>query len=415
MLIGIDASRAFLKQRTGIEEYSYQVIKHLRRNLENAQVILYIKRNQEIDFELPQAWKVKKLWSPRLWTQFRLSVELFFHPISTLFVSAHTVPVIHPKNTIVTIHGLEYEFCPQAYSEWGKFYMRWSIRNSCCWAKKIIAVSNNTKQDLIKLYKVSEDRIKVIYEGVSMCHSQLDRESSQKNLDGSQDSRFLGNDKYLLFVGRLEERKNIVGIIKAFEILKEHYKIPHKLVLAGKFGYGEENIREELLRTNCAEDIILAGYVGDKEKWELLRGADVFLFPTLYEGFGLPILEAQSVGVPVVAGNNSSMKEITTISPSPQFRRGMGRGLDVPQGQRCSNENEDQPLSFSSSPQMGRGGLESTILVDPYSAETIADAAYKIISDQNFRNDIIKVGRENIKRFSWETCAEKIAGILREN
>jgi len=378
MIIGIDASRAFLKQRTGIEEYSYQVVKHLTKELKDCQVILYLRDNQEMDFNLPENWKVKVIKFPYLWTQLGLSLEMLLHPVDILFIPAHTVPFIRPENTIVTIHGLEYEFCPEAYSFWERIYMRLSIKNSCQWAKTIIAVSNNTKNDLVNLYKVPEEKIEVIYEGVSNCHSGLDPESNSI-LKQVQDDRFL------LFIGRLEERKNIIGIIKAFEILKEHYKIPHKLILAGKFGYGKDKIKRELKNTNCANDIILPGYVSEEEKWELIKNADVFLFPSFYEGFGLPILEAQSVGVPVVAGNNSSLPEITNakVQPSKSLRLNL------------SEEDDD-----------------SAILVNPNNAEEIADAAYKLISDENLKNDIIKKGYENVKRFSWSRCAEEIAKIL---
>ena len=230
MLIGIDASRAFQKNKTGIEEYSYQVIKHLRDILKDSEVILYCNPEVNIrpDFDLPKNWKIKNLRTPIFWTQVRLSLEMIFHPVDVLFVPAHTVPLIHPKNTIVTIHGLEYEFCPQAYAFWGRLYMRWSIRNSCRWAKKIIAVSGNTKKDLQKLYRVPKEKIEVIYEG-------YEKKSAFSKL----------KYKMLLFVGRLEERKNISGIIGAFETLKEKYRVDHKLVLAGRFGYGEENIKRK--------------------------------------------------------------------------------------------------------------------------------------------------------------------------
>lgn len=372
MLIGIDGSRAFLKQRTGIEEYSYQVIKHLRDKLDDSQVILYIKHNQKIDFELPRAWSVKKLWSPRLWTQVRLSLELLFYPVDVLFVPAHTVPIIHPKNTIVTIHGLEYEFVPEGYSWWERIYMRTVIKNSCHWAKKVIAVSKNTRQDLVNLYKVPEEKIEVIYEGYEKNLSfraerskveESNSENSSRSLDYARDD----NAKYLLFIGRLEERKNILGIIEAFEILKEKYKIPHKLVLAGKFGYGEWEIHQKLKNINCSQDIILPGYVSEKEKWELLKNADVFLFPTFYEGFGLPVLEAQSVGVPVVASNVSSIPEITN---------------------------------------------GSALLADPTAPEFIAKLAYDLISNEELRSGIIKKGHENIKRFSWAKCAAEISKLL---
>jgi glycosyltransferase involved in cell wall biosynthesis len=363
MKIGIDASRAFLKNRTGIEEYSYQVIKNLRDNLGNSQVILYIRKNQKIDFELPKSWRVKIIKFPYLWTQLGLSLELLFHPIDILFIPAHIVPIIHPKNTIVTIHGLEYEFCPEAYSFRERLYMRVSIKFSCRWAKKIIAVSKNTKNDLIELYKVQEEKIEVIYEGVNLVQSS-------KLKVQSYSSRLKIDEPYLLFIGRLEKRKNIEGIISVFEILREKHKIPHKLILAGKFGYGAESIKSKIEHSKHKADTILPGFVKDEEKGEIIKNADVFLFPTFYEGFGLPILEAQSMGVPVVTSNVSSLPEV---------------------------------------------GGESVFYADPHEPEIIADAVFRLLGDQKIKDDIIKKGHENVKKFSWEKCSDQIAKILIDN
>ena len=223
MKIGIDASRAFLKQRTGIEEYSYQVIKNLTNYLQNEQVILYVRKNQEVDFELPEKWNVRKINCPRLWTQIGLSLEMFLHPVDVLFVPAHTVPIIHPKNTIVTVHGLEYEFCPTAYSWFERFYMRLTIKKSCDWSSGIISVSRNTRKDLIGLYNVPEKKIKVVYEGYD---NKIQNPKSKNQIKSK-----IRNQKFLLFVGRIEERKNIVNIIKAFEILKEKYDTNEKCLI----------------------------------------------------------------------------------------------------------------------------------------------------------------------------------------
>ena len=239
-------------------------------------------------------------------------------------------------------------------------YMRCSIKNSCQWAKTIIAVSKNTKKDLLKLYKVPEEKISVIYEGYA--DSSKFQIPNFKSNPNDQISK-----PYLLFIGRLEERKNVVGIIKAFEILKEQYKISHKLILAGKSGFGYEKIKSQMLNVNCSKDIIELGFVNEEEKWKLLKNTDVFIFPTLYEGFGLPILEAQSANVPVVASNNSSIPEVTN---------------------------------------------GSVLLVNPNNAEEIADAIYKLISDESLRNAIIEKGKKNITRFSWDECAKEIVKIL---
>jgi len=407
MIIGIDGSRAFFKQRTGIEEYSYQVVKHLVSHFVETQqccvstgatqVVLYLRKNQKINFSLPANWKIKVLKWPRFWTQFGLSLEMLLHPVDVLFIPAHVAPFIHPdrnaslfslalfiqkilkklgiktdynthsdaggpKKTFVVVHGLEYEIVKDAYSAWERIYMRYSIKLSCRWAKKIIAVSKNTKKDLVELYKIPENKIEVIYEGVNQ---NLESKSPIGDLDSKHS--ILNYKPYLLFIGRLEKRKNIEGIISAFEILKEKYNIPHGLVLAGLPGYGYESIKYKIESSKYKEEIIMPGFVSDEDKFGLIKNADVFLFPTFYEGFGLPVLEAQSVSVPVVTSNTSSFPEV---------------------------------------------GGDSVAYVTPSEPMSIADSTYKIISDESFRNVIIKKGNENVKRFSWEKCVVAIADVM---
>jgi glycosyltransferase involved in cell wall biosynthesis len=361
MVIGIDGSRAFVGERTGIEEYSYQVIKGLRDKLNGHLVILYIRHDQKIDFNLPKNWKVKQLWLPYFSSQIRFSFELLFHPVDVLFVLSHTVPPFHPKKTIVVIHGLEYEFVPKAYSAWARFYMPIVIKNSCRWAEKIISVSRNTKKDLINLYKVPEEKISVIYEG-------YETDPDLKNCDLSDNDKFKDLQAgYLLFVGRLEERKNIIGIIKTFELLKEKHGLPHKLVLAGKPGHGYREIFRYISDSAHRSDIILPGFISNEEKCKLFGKADVFMFPTFYEGFGLPILEAQSMGVPVVVSNISSVEEVAD---------------------------------------------GSAVIVDPNEPDFIAERTNVLLKDRLYRDGIIKKGYENVKRFSWEKCADSIANLL---
>ena len=360
MKIGIDGSRAFLKQRTGVEEYSYQVIKELRERLRGQRVILYLRSQQTIDFSLPANWQIKKIHCPRLWTQVGLSFELFLHPMDVLFVPAHTVPLFHPRKTVVTVHGLEYEIMPEAYSFFERFYMRLSIKNSCRWAKKIISVSKNTKRDLMDLYAVPEEKINLVYEGY---------EDKAKDLDLSGGGESENLKPYFLFIGRLEKRKNILGIVEAFDLFKKQTGEAHKLILGGRFGYGGAEIKERIEKSDYKKDIITMGFVADAWKWQLFRNATIFLFPTLYEGFGLPILEAQSVGVPVITSNTSSLPEVAN---------------------------------------------GSAFLVDPLEPKMIADAMIAITQDQKMAKNLIKKGYENIKRFSWKNCADLIAKALTE-
>ena len=375
MVIGIDASRAFLKRRTGIEEYSYQVIKHLRDELPfDAKVVLYVRkkleignwkleiRTPEIDFPLPQNWVVRALWAPRFWTQIGLSLEMLFHTPDVLFVPAHTVPMIHPGRTVVTIHGLEYEFCPEGYSFWERIYMHSSIMFSCRVASTVICVSENTKKDVMKLYGVSEEKIVVISEGYESKY-----QVSGIKYDVLNTEYGIQNTPYLLFIGRLEERKNVVRMIEAFESVKEKYQIPHELVLVGKPGYGYKRIQYQVSRSKYKNAIIEKGYVTEEEKWGFLKHADVFLFPTLYEGFGIPVLEAQSVGVPVVTSNISSLPEVAG---------------------------------------------DGAVFVDPESVESIAEGMYRILSDQELRSAIIEKATRNAGRFSWASSAREISDVF---
>ena len=361
MRIGIDGSRGFLKQRTGIEEYSYQVIKHLREKFSDDQVIVYLRAGQEIDFSLPKNWKVRRINFPFFWTQIGLSLELLLHPVDVLFVPAHTIPCYHPKNTIVTVHGLEYEIMPEAYSSWERMYMRFSIKNSCRWAKKIISVSRNTRQDLMSLYDISEEKINIVYEGYEKKGTDA---GAVVNVDKAE------QEPYFLFVGRLEKRKNIERMIASFDMFKDRYRTGHKLFLVGKFGYGEEDIKERIAGSKYKKDIVVLGFVSEQKKWQLFDAASVFLFPTLYEGFGIPVLEAQSRGVPVITSNVSSLPEIANLS---------------------------------------------TILVDPKEPEFIAEAMRSLTIDgEKTRKELVLKGYENVKRFSWENCADLIAKILTE-
>jgi len=365
MIIGIDASRAFVKNKTGIEEYSYRVIKHLREHLKDQQVILYTRPggDEQVDFNLPENWEIKVLSWRYLWTQVALSLELFINPIDTLFVPAHTLPFIHPKNSVVTIHGLEYEFSPESYSFYSRLFHRFFIKKSCKWASKIITVSEKTKQDLHKMYGVQTQKMKVIPNGFVM--SGIGKHTSKKGRGKA--STF--NRKYLFYIGRLEERKNIIGIIKAFEILKDKYNYQGKLLLGGGQGHGYDDIKRIIKQSKYKKAIIELGFIKSSEKWGYLEKADLCMFPSHSEGFGIPIVEAQSMKTPVITSDRSPMKETAG---------------------------------------------DERVLVDPDDSEDIANVANKILQDETLRNSITEQGLNNIKRFSWGKTSEKIGKILKK-
>jgi glycosyltransferase involved in cell wall biosynthesis len=373
MTIGINVTAAIKQPRTGVEEYVYQLIKHLTMLPESRQhrfflylpsVLHRMKTNTGapmtfFDFPLPENFIIKESWWPMpfFWTQIRLAWEMKFCASDVAFFPVHILPFVHSKNSIVTIHGLEYEYFPEYYPLWQRLYFRINLKYALKHAQRIIAITENTKQDLIKLYGGDEKKIKVVHHGTEIQYSKLKIQSDIL--------KFKIQKPYLLYLGRLEQKKNIEGILDAYKILKEKYNIPHKLILVGAPGYGYKKIKLKI--RNFKLEIKELGYVDEPTKWQLLKNAEVFLFPSFYEGFGLPVLEAQAVGTPLVTSYNSCLPKIA-----------------------------------------GEGAL----FVDPKNPAQIAEAIKSIIDDKNLRDKLIQSGFENIKRFSWEECAKKTLEIL---
>jgi glycosyltransferase involved in cell wall biosynthesis len=287
MVIGINASAAIRQPRTGVEEYAYQLIKHLTMLPEARahRFLLYLpsvasaKAGLSIfDFSLPENFEIKQLnWPLPMWTQIRLASHMVFNKPDALFIPVHVLPRFHPQNSVVTIHGLEYEYFSEYYPFWFRSYLRWSTKYAAKHARKIIAVSENTKRDLVKLYGAKESDVEVIYHGIQNPNVKVQISNQVQN----QKSKI--SMPYLLYIGRIELKKNILGILDAYKILKEKYQIPHELVLAGAAGFGYEKIK--IMIHDSRFKIYELGYVSEEEKWQLLSSADIFLFPSFYEGF----------------------------------------------------------------------------------------------------------------------------------
>jgi len=336
MKIGI-VNSLNLEKRTGVEEYAYQIVKHFPMvdEYKNHQFFLFTPSVcPEQGRGKVEGLNVKVLkWSFKFfWTQIRLSREMLKNRPDVLFVPAHTFPLIHPK-LVIMIHGLEYENVPNAYSWWQRTKSRIITKRNANKAGKIIVPSQSVKNDLVKFYKIKPEKIFVIYHGVEIKNANIKNQNDK-----------LKFKKYILYLGGGHKRKNIESLKKAYEILKNKYKIEHELILAG-----------------------IDKYISEKEKWELLKNASVLVYPSLCEGFGFPPLEAQCVGIPVVSSNISAMPE--TLQ-------------------------------------------NSALLVNPHNPEEIAEAIYKVLSDENLRNELIKRGQENVKRFSWSKCAEETLKVI---
>lgn len=366
--IGIDASKATKTFLSGTEYYTQEIIKGIiQASDQDDEFTLYTKTPLgNILGELPKNVTNKVMHRPsRLWTQLRLSLETTIHPKDVLFVPAHTIPLISRTPIVTTIHDLGFKHYPELYPKHELFYHNFSMNLAVRKAKRIIAISEFTKRDLLKSYPNCDPRkITVVYHGYNK-----ERFRPLKPTDDLKYQNKYG--KYILFVGRLEEKKNVLGMVKAFVLLRKERSLVHKLVLAGRPKFGFDAVEKYIgtLDDNLKRDIIITGYVPDEDLPILMREADLFLFTTFFEGFGMPILEAFSSGVPVVASNTTSIPEVAG---------------------------------------------DAAILVDPKNILDIASACSKIINKHHIRRKLIKDGLTRSRSFDWLKAGTETLNIIKD-
>ena len=348
MLIGIDASRAFIKEKTGTENYSYNLIQKLIEIDRKNHYVLYTREN------IP--------W-PRFWTQGGLALECLRHPPDLLFIPAHTMPVIRRPSlkVVVTIHGLEYQYLPQYYKFPQKLYLNKSTEYAVHHASHLIAVSQWTKSQLVEKLGADPKKITVVYEGVSAANSSTSKVKSAETLEVS-----LGGAPYILFVGTIQPRKNLVRLIEAFSKLQARDQVLN-LVIAGKVGWMYEEILAAPKKFGVGKRVKFLGYVSDEELASLYQNALFFVLPSLCEGFGLPVLEAMRFGCPVIASKAGALPEV-----------------------------------------VGDAGL----LVDPYKVEEIAGAMKLMIKNSDLREALREKGFHQVRKFSWQKAARETIKVF---
>ncbi len=349
MVIGIDGSRAFASRRTGTENYSFQLLKALSKIDSKNKYIVFIRKGVTLE-EFPDNFKFVTINWPRFWTQGGLALQTFKDNLDVLFVPSHTLPIIRKPGlkTVVTVHDLGSEFLAHMHQLKQRVYLSYMQKHQLRTATKIIAVSKATKLDLVKKIKLPKNKINVVYEGLNKDLFRIDTKGNSLR-------------DYYLFVGTVQPRKNLERIIRALAKIKDK-----NLVIAGSKGWMSDEIYDLPKELGIEDRVKFLGYVPDEKLPALYSNAQALIFPSLFEGFGLPILEAQACGCPVVTSNQSSMPEVA-----------------------------------------GKGA----IYVDPYSVDDIVRGMERL-QGTGYRLQLIKAGFENIKRFSWEKCAAQTLEVL---
>lgn len=281
-----------------------------------------------------------------------------------LFHATHyTLPPLRPCKGIVTIHDVIHlrfpEYLPHPTAYYYAKGMMWAAAKS---ARKIITVSECSKQDIIQYLGIPEEKIEVVYNGIDV-ENKTPRVAEDS---GSLETRFGISRNYILYLGNFLPHKNHEILVKAYGLLKRQQKIPHCLVLGGKNEKMRQNLEALIAEEKLKDDVFLTGFVEPEWLPILYARADLFVYPSLYEGFGLQALEAMAYHIPVAISNVAALPEIAG---------------------------------------------DAAIQFDPQSAESMADAIYQALTDQKLRSSLIKKGEQRLKHFSWQEMARKTVEI----
>ncbi len=373
MRIGIDIRCLMQPNYSGVAEYTSNLLKNLFNLDKNNQYLLFYNARQNVEYNLPKFnypnVKFKGFKYPN--KLFNLSLKVLRYPkidnllehTDIFFIPNLNFIALSKKcQKIITIHDLSYEISPHFFSHkrqwWHKIINPRQLIANC---DKIIAVSQNTKNDLINLYKIPDTKIKVINSGIDQ---QLYKKIEKDDYHFAEiTKRYQLPKQFIFFLGTLEPRKNVESLIEAFNQLKKRPEFKNlELVLAGEKGWHYQNIFKLIEKSPYKKQIKYLGYIPKAEKPYLYNLAELFIFPSYYEGFGLPALEAQACGTPIIASLNSSFPEILA---------------------------------------------DSAFLVASDNLTELSQAISQVLSQPELKQNLIHKGFENAKRFSWAKTAEQ--------
>jgi len=310
-----------------------------------------------VDGELMQGWSVRTLRTrfSRMWTLWALPRAARADALDVLHVQ-YNAPRMRRPAVVTTVHDITFRLFPDWFTLKDRLLLGWGLRHTLRTAAGTLVVSECTRQDLERVYGVAPETITVTPNALASGFARPPEDVIEKVLE-----RLGVQRPYALFVGVLQPRKNIERMVRAMIAARDEHGLDHRLVVAGKVGWKAESALETVLAAEVAGAAQYLGYVADEDLPALYAGADMFVFATLYEGFGIPVLEAFACGTPVITSNVSALPEVAG---------------------------------------------DAALLVDPRDEDEIAGAIARLARDEDLRESLIARGHERVKRFSWTRTAE---------
>lgn len=356
--------------KAGIGNYVYNLIRELVKQNDQYDIDIYI--NESVREQFQDSKRIKFIIrGPYNGSMQRIVDEQTAMPYIYSsadydfihFLDYHTPFVKINKPFIVNIYDLSFYRYPEVFTTGSRLIKKIITPLSLCRASKVVALSKFTKDEIMHYFpEVNTDKIHVIHPGVSY------KSSSGRSFEKIKEvlKKYGIEDNYILYVGTLEPRKNIMSLVKSMKEIWTETDISSKLVIAGKKGWLYQEVFDEVLKNGVEDKVIFTGYVSDEHLPYIYSGADMFIYPSIYEGFGLPPVEAMACGIPVITSNCSSLPEAVE---------------------------------------------DAALLVDPYKVSDIKDAIKKVYQDNALRRTLISKGFERIKTLTWKATAENVLEI----
>jgi glycosyltransferase involved in cell wall biosynthesis len=361
MRIGIDAT-ALPPQPVGAGNYIIHLIRALAAMDSEDEFVIFSGQRGPSLINLPEKPTLKWILLPDrnpgvrlIWEQTYFSRLIRDSGVDLLHSLHYTRPLRLSCASVVTFHDMTFFLYPELHTRTKRFYFPLAIRSSAKRANFLIAISESTRQDTIRLLNLSPDRVITIQHGVDPSFRPLSDIDLKKRIT----KKYRLPDKIILYVGLIEPRKNLPLLIKAYKKLVDD-GTEHYLVLAGRYGWMFDEVLQQIEKLSLTDKVILTGYVDQIDLPMVYNLSDLFVYPTLYEGFGLPALEAMACGIPVITTKVSSLPEI-----------------------------------------VGEAG----ILVPPNDAEELFRGMKTVLQDEELRLNLARQGTEQAAKFTWERTA----------
>jgi glycosyltransferase involved in cell wall biosynthesis len=367
MRIAFDGT-ALRPGRTGVGYYTEHLLHHLARAATNDELIVVSNRSIDTTSPLPSRVRVATPARrvPRLvWMQTLAVTALREVEADVVHFTNGMLPLMSPVPTVVTIHDMSLRLYPRYHPPRRVILNRPLVDLAARRADAIIAPSESAKRDIVRLYNLDPHRVHVVYEAAAPSFRRVNDTAALERVR----RRFGLAERIILYVGTIEPRKNLPTLIDAFAERRRSGELSHQLVCVGPYGWLSRGINEQIARANVGDAIKFTGYVPFEDLPALYSLAEMFVYPSMYEGFGLPVVEAMACGVPVLTSSTSALQEIA-------------------------------------------GGY--AYLVDPMDVDAIARGIADLATDPARRAEFAELGKRRARDFSWDRAAEATLKVYAE-